>query len=640
MPNYQPDLTGTAPANYIDTYQRMVWKAGQKLLFDVPVFDNDALEVIAVGGVPETLIAGIDYVINIDDTHDDAIGFCKTIDNEFTLTLVKSITITRAFVENYLIQCKFNQLFADDIRYTKLNTTSDTLEVTPALISNVVEQIDYLQQMTLNASDTYSSQSELAKMLEIDRTGVRPGNRVPGEHHDINTINGVSFVKPIYGAFYSDNLDVFNVLTGEILPPEAYRIHEPDLAKTRNSGNHHGVFRSIEILIEFVGQIGLNYQAYGGSTDVVSMNSLKDKMVVMETFLSENSFITPGTLHAETSIIKLYNKIADLEGNMRLLLQNGLPNYGDVSTNSSVLKKIVALNADKHWWTVATLYRVDGSNDNVTADVFKFRISTMYTGMLFECSVAVNVGGTYTGDRITVTCINDNVPHAVIDDIIPSLRILEVDTGGAYAGVVLQLGMKLGVGILQESIAIEDISGMESCWKLVPFTANSVNPEDTTVLMPDGVSTYTEGASGCTSKEAGIPFVHGADLLRADTNIGMTVTAYGAASEFNDDSDRVYQGIGEIDWSTIKGISVGMTLNVGGPGVELKLTLPVKFVAVGEHLVEFSSVAAIDGIETEFTVFLFYDNAHSSFMMRTIVRILDDVTTTNTFNLNSTKLAF
>ena len=297
MPNYQPDLTGEAPENYLDTYQRMIWKGSQKLEFTTPVFNNANLEVIAVGGTPTNLVLGTDFIIEPNDVHDDAIAFCKSIDDQFNLVLIKSLTIIRPFTGNYMVQCKFNQLFADDIQYTKLHTTSDTLEVTPNLVSNMVEQIDYLQQMVLNASEAYSVQSGFAKIIDVDMTGTAPENLITDELHDINTANGIRFINTIYGPFFRNGLIVTNALTGLPLDEDDYQVLEVDLAKTHNCSDPLGVYRSIEILVPFVGQIAITYQAYGGSTDVISMDSLKDKLVVLETFLSENSFTCRSIYH-------------------------------------------------------------------------------------------------------------------------------------------------------------------------------------------------------------------------------------------------------------------------------------------------------------------------------------------------------
>jgi len=166
---------------------------------------------------------------------------------------------------------------------------------------------------------------------------------------------------------------------------------------------------------------------------------------------------------------------------MRLLLQNGLPTYGDVSTGTALLKKVSAVDTSLHWWSIATLYQVDGSNDFVKADVFKFRLTSIHTKLMFECVVSVDVDNMA---RTQVKCLNSNIPENTIDMASPMLRILYSNQGSTYEGMTLQIGMKLQA--LQETFDIEDMSGRESCWKLIPFDANSTPPEDTAVLLPPG----------------------------------------------------------------------------------------------------------------------------------------------------------
>ena len=622
MPDYQPDLTGEAPENYIDTYQRTIWKPGQQILFDQPVFHNNKLELLVIGSPSVAMVEGVDYVVNPMDIHEDAMGFCKSIDPQFGNVLLKSITIIKTFIGDYKIQVKYNQLFADEIRYTKLNSTSNTIEVTPTLISNMVEEIDYLQQMVLNVSDSYSVQSGETRVLEIDVTGSLPDNLVETELHDINSINDVIYINPVYGAFYAAGLIVKNHANGQDVN---YKLHEADLAKTHNSSEPSGVFRSLEITDVFVGEVEISYQAYGGSTDVVSMNTLKDKQIVLEQFLSQNSFITPGTLHADPTIIGLINKIADMEGQMRLLLQNGLPTYGDVSTNTSVRKKLIALDANHHWWSIASLYRVEGSNDNVISDTFKFRLQSLYTKLMLECSVAVNADPNYNGERITISCDNANIPSDVLLTALPKLRIIEVTGSGEYSGVILQMGIRLGSGILQETLAVEDMSGKESCWVLDTFVAPSINPQDTAVLMPEGTLVYTDGDANNLKDEVDIPYPSGVIVTRPVTNISLSITAVGAATVLNDDDANLYQEVGDLDWVNLRSVDHEYIVDVAGAATPIKINLPVTFTGLEGNLIEFRNITEISGCNMELIFTLFYDGSSGSYKMRTVIKELTSV---------------
>ncbi len=647
MPNYTaPDLSGILPEYHVDTYQRMIYKSPQKLEFKVPVFENDLLEVILLGTVPTPLIKGADWIVEVDDIHDDAISVAKSIDPAFDDVLLKSVTIIRSYAEDYSVQLKFNQLTADVISYARLNSLTNDLEVTPTLVSNMIEQIEYLQQMILNADDSYSEQSSFAKILNIDTTGEDPANLIEDEEHDINTFGAVQFINCIYGAFYEGNLILKNGQTDEIINPENYKILEPDLAKTRNSSHPSGVYRSIKLEMDFVGIIKVTYQAYGGSTDILSMNHVKDRINIIEGFLSGNSFITPNTLHADPVVIRMLDKIQSMEGQMRLLLQNGLPSYGDVTTNTSVLKKITAADDLKHWWSIASLYRVDGSNENVVADVFKFRIKTLHSNMMFECSVAVNLAESYVGERFQVTCNNSSLPRDVLTTTLPTLRLIGVREGGIYTGVVLQIGMNVGQALLQETLAIEDISGKESCWILVPFQAPSINPEDSGVLMPDGVSVYTPGGTHSFTYNNIIPFNKGINFLRHDTNVAIGVTPYEQADVFVHDHEHVLQEVGGLEFTKASSIKAKFTLNIGGTPYDIDTKIPMSYVDKVFNVMGGDCIIRTrDNGHFRVAFYLFVEEAvlpdtGFNYTIRVDVRNLRDELVTDTFNLRGAKLLF
>ena len=643
MPSYYDiDKSGVDLAYYTTVYNRVIFKSPQKLKFDKPVFHNDMLEVIDIsGGVPTNLIEGTDWIVMPDDQHDDAIAYVKSIDSAFNGVLLKSITIIKPYNSDYKVQLKFNQLYSDNIDYARINQYQE-LEVTPTLIGNMLEQVHYLQQMVLNSSDVYSAQSSEVKVLDEVPTGDDDTNLIVDEAHDINTIDGIAYIRTIYGAFFKDSVVIKNGNSGDALELGThYEILEADLAKTNNTNNPSGVFMTIKITFDFVGEILVSYRAYGGATDVISVRKLHDRVLGVENFLSGNSFVTPHTLSADPAMMSINDKIQHLEGMMRLLLQNGLPSYGDVSTGTAVLKKLISPDAMLHWWSIATLYRVDGSSSDITADVFKFRIKSLHSGIMFECSVAVNVNDN-SDSRISVTCDNDNIPANTLETITPKLRILEVKSGGQYSGVVLQLGMRLGVGILQETIDIEDMSGKESCWKVVPFTADSVNPEDTAVLMPDELTTYSYDTPNHLVDEAMIPFKSGLNILKVNSNIPLTLNALNDINVVdNTDLDSMVQEVGDIDMSGVTGFKNSITVNIGDPSpVTVDLLIPLTKWDKMNRVWEGRSEISINDVKMIWICKLFFDVQAIAYKMSYTVLPVDTTIITDTFNVVSTKLVF
>jgi hypothetical protein len=271
-----------------------------------------------------------------------------------------------------------------------------------------------------------------------------------------------------------------------------------------------------------VGDIKVSYRACGGVPDIISSRDMKDTIANIENYIVDTTFVTSGTMSNVPIITTVLNKIQQMENDMRLLLQNGLPSYGDVSTGTAVLKKLIAIDTNIHWWSIATLYRVEGSETDIIADVLKFRIKSLYADMMFECSVAVNTE-TSASNRMVVRCANENISDSLFEVSVPMLRLIEVTSGSGYSGVVLQLGMKLGAGILQETVDIEDMSGKESCWKMVPFVANSINPEDDNILMPDEVSTFVSGSNGHLVDSVVVPFNGGVNITTIGSTTNMTL---------------------------------------------------------------------------------------------------------------------
>lgn len=565
MPSYfTPDLTGLDHSYYVNTYQRTIFRYPQKVSFDIPIFDNDRLTVTRLGITNAPLIKGIDFVIEDNDIDYDAISVCKNIDPSFTGILLKSITILlyENISSEFKIQVTFNQLFADVISYAAINREQE-IEVTPTLIANMISQISYLQQMVLNSSSSYSNQSSITKIaLNEYPDGDNDENLIIDEPHDIDTLNNKSFIRPVYGSFFRDSVIVKNSLTNEAFASTDFEVQDLDISKTKVTSNHSGVYRLIKIKKEFVGQVKVTYRAYGGQADVASIRSVQDQLNIIGSFLASTSYITPDTLSADPTITNILNKLQEMDGTMRLLLQNGLPSYGDVTTGTAVVKKLTAQDDNLHWWTIATLYRVDGSTDNILADVFKFRLKSVLSQLMFECSVSVDTNN--STNRLNVTCENSHVPDDVLNKYCPKLRILEVNNGGVYSGVVLQVGLKLGTGILQETIDIEDMSGRESCWKLVAFNSSSVPAEDTGVLMPNGSTVFSYGEASSLVDSASIPFNNGINILNASSNIPLTLGDINSGTiQSTSNFDLIFQNVEKVDLDKVKSFEIEAIVDIG-----------------------------------------------------------------------------
>jgi len=508
-----------------------------------------------------------------------------------------------------------------------------TIEVTPTLIGNMLEQITYLQQMVLNPSGLYSPQSTEVKILEEDPVGTAITNHIENEIHGIDTINGVKYIRPIYGSFFRDSVVISNAQNNEVFIVDIdYIVMEVDLVKTRNTPNASGVYNTIHIIKPYVGDIKLTYQAYGGMTDITSIRRLHDRLWVIEDYLSHTSLITPATLPADPAIIAMRNKLQEIDGQMRLLLQNGLPSYGDVSTGSAVLKKITAPDQLTHWWSIATLYRVEGSNDNILSDVFKFRLKSLISGLMFECSVATDARMN-SSNRLLVRCLNSNVPDDTLLKYVPRLRVLEVTAGGIYSGVILQLGMKIPSGILQETLDIEDMSGRESCWKLVPFDANSTPPEDTGILMPNGIATWAYSDSNSLKDVATIPFPQSLSVTVAPVNVAVVIDGSCGIESL------LIQTFDEIDVQAVKGLEVTMVVNIINPLPTTEIVhIPFTSWASLNHRYAGKAAVSINNIDYTIETRLHINTVTGLYELQFVVTRID--ASVDTLNITNIKLFF
>ena len=81
--SFTPDLSGLNPDYFVSTYQRTIFMYAQKIMFDVPVFQNAQLVITKMGTIPETLKLGVDYIVYADDIDVDAMSVCMNIQHSF-----------------------------------------------------------------------------------------------------------------------------------------------------------------------------------------------------------------------------------------------------------------------------------------------------------------------------------------------------------------------------------------------------------------------------------------------------------------------------------------------------------------------------------------------------------------------------
>jgi hypothetical protein len=510
-----PDLTGQDPAYLKDNDTYIIHKDRQKIDFDEPVFlDSIVIHMLDnLGTASYTLIRGIDWQTESADIADTAISRMKVYDEYFDKDLVNSIRITKPFVSEYRICMEYQKLYPENIKRSLLN--SNMLEVTPDLIGSMLENIEYLSMITRSVADTDSLHEGQPMLFQLDIHKENPHNYVEHEIHEINVLENRNIVKPIGGSFFKDSVKVRIKDDPNYLElGRDYLIFRNNLSKTASTSNVSGVYDFIYINREYVGKIEVSYHAYGGDATVYDVTELNTKCNNILNYLTDSSFLTSASLGTAPAIAALRDKVLELEDDMRKLL-SGQASYGDVSDGKAILKKITAADDELHWYTLAELYKVDGSNDIIISDRMQFRLKTLKTNMMFDAIISVNLSN--ETNKFHVDLLSEHydkgfIPYedySNINNIIrPQLRIVYNTDDIENSGVLLQLGMEFK-GFIEETVVVEDLSGKECCWKLVTPPDTAVGPEDDTIPLPNSEQVYDSLNPDSISISTLVPFKDG-----------------------------------------------------------------------------------------------------------------------------------
>lgn len=527
---YTPDLTGTDEGCLVENDIYTIFKATQRIEFSVPIYLN-SISITTVDTIPETLIKGTDWIVEDDDYADTATARMRTYDSSFEADLVNAIVIQKTFTSSYKLNIVHQRLYPIDIKKSLL--LDRQLEVTPDLIGNLLEQVDYLTTITTSISDATSDSDIEPKLYEVDLSRTNPNNDISDELHTVNVLEGKKIIRPIAGSFFESTLTIsLRDNPDPLILGTDYAVFGVNIPKTKSISVEDGIYDFIIINREYVGDIEINYHAYGGEPTIDDLSAINTKLINITTYLQNSSFMTADNLGTAPIITALNDKLTSLEEEMRNLLE-GSASYGDVTYGSSAVKKITAFDTDLHWYSIATLYTVDGSTEIVTADRMFFRVTMDNTKFMFDVMVSVNLNN--PNDPFTVKVLAENYPKGYVpfedySDIAnimrPQLRIIYNDNEFQNTGIILQLGMELK-GLTSETIGIEDLSGKESCWKLIASTADdTTEADDDIVTLPSGEHIYDTVNTDSVAISSLVPFKDGYLAYAGSISLNRTEGGY------------------------------------------------------------------------------------------------------------------
>jgi hypothetical protein len=493
-----------------------IFKYGQLVNFETPVF-KETLKVYSIsGGVTTVLVEGTDFTVPQDciTACDNDVSRAKIEDQEFDKVLISGIQMIKGVDdEGYTISVDYQKLYPNEVRTAYLH--NEPLNITPELMLGLVRAVEDLtvRSNSVNNSTTLIDPVSVVYELDVDKSNIN--NYVEEEVHDIDVGNGRYVILPKGGSFYGDSVTVYYPKIGTTLVEGSdYYLAGQNEAKLKVTSHKSNVFDFIVITSPISGEVKISYHAFGGEPTVDNYNDLLKYYQNLVQYCKSNLGLTATTLGSTKVMTAVFDRITALETSMRRLL--GTPSYGDITTGKSVLMKLFTDQPGMHWYTIASLYTANGENMQPTdSDTFVFRLQSKLSKFQFTAAVAVNLNNE-ENDRMSVTVLSENfnrgyVPftdYADVNKIIrPQLRVVW-NQSSVLTGAYLQLGFTL-TNMLEETICIEDMSGHESVWKLPDEVATVTYPQDSDFTLPNGTSVWSDSLSTSKSESILIPFQKG-----------------------------------------------------------------------------------------------------------------------------------
>lgn len=487
-----PDLTGKNLNCRVENDQRMVIVQDQIIEFHDSVF-ADSIEMVLVGTVTKPLVKDLDWAILDSNIDYEAMAAMRLREPTFSSVLVKSVTMVKTYVADYKIALVYQKLYPLPSSLA-LQNAPEKVEFTPEAWLDLLETVKRHDLLLAPISDVHGETFiKNPKLLEPDPNQEREANKIIDEVYSLNVPNKVAVIHPINGAFFKDSLSIkrTDLDTGnELVYGEDYIVYGYDSYKTANTLNTSGVYKFISFLKPFVCDVSISYHAYGGDPTLYDIKAHDESINNIVEYILNAQLLTAETVQNAPVIMNMINKLSALEEEMRRLANQGRPTYGDATNGTTLLKKISSVDTDFHWWTIAELYKVSGSDEVFISGTLRVNVQTLLTKFAFTAYVTVNLDNPI--DQLKVTVPSSLTPlgytpykdYSELDQIIrPQFRIIWNQNAVQNSGIYLQIGMALKTAAT-ETIAVEDVSGLESCWKIIPSPEEAVLPEDDMLTLP------------------------------------------------------------------------------------------------------------------------------------------------------------
>lgn len=504
---HYPDLTGIDPLYRRTTDRVILTGNGQIITFPHPIYADSLTIESQLNGSYYQLVRDVDWIYTPDDIDVGTTSRLRVQDRTFDKVLVTQVRIVRSFPDE-VATMQYQQLYPVD---TVQGIYADSHpNLTPDVVNYLLTTVASLKQGAPLPSTIATAPLD-ARCLPLDIHGVSLDNIVEGERHVINTYDRQNLIRPVYGDYFPDTVRVTAVGVKELTRGVDWIQVACNVPLTSQTNRTDGVYGMILILYGHAGEIEIEYHAAGGQATVSDMERLKSAILDIRDYLSTRQFLDATTLSSTTVIQSMANRIQHLETNMRSLL-SGTVRYDDSTYNSVRRHSIQTTDAQFHWFTIASLYRVEGSLDIPTADQCRLVIQTAQSRVQCDVTIAADVG--VGGHPLSITAgarlVRDGIDPATGGmSLLPysaiKFRIIWNDIDGGASGALLQIGMT--APSFTETLVVNDMSGQESCWILTPVSGLTI-PADDAVTLPSGDTMWSVDSDFSRSAIAMLPGRH------------------------------------------------------------------------------------------------------------------------------------
>ena len=502
---YLPDPTGSNPDYLKVNVPFYVYQSGLRMPFSKsPIFAH-TLVIKLTDGTARTLVRDVDWTVQDEDIDVEATAQAFAENRDFPYQLVKSVTfiselatlkqVARSYQEYYMTS---PGLVPDDGR---------ELEFSPSVLQYLLSSVAGLNQRSARVTSPIATNLNPPKLLAFDINKERTANRVTNELVTINTMAGATVVALTNGAFFADSL-VIRAGNITFSPSTDYQpIGFSPLSQ--KSTNKSGIYTHIAINRAFAGPLSIDYHAVGGTVQPQDIASTYGMMLGIRDYLDNSTFITEDSVITTPAFRALDARQSKTEDIVRRLL-SGSPSYGDANTSTpsvAVTRPIIADDSQHHWFTIATLYQVQGSTDIIEADAFSGRVYFPDSKISLTFDVDFNKSQQRNPVSFTTRSLVMDPNYVAFSDLAvdapqyPLVRVIWNYAAESFSGACIQVGIPLPN--LTDLMVVENFSSQESCWKLsrvneqVPGSTmiNKTRPDDNNFMLPDLESMWSQNSS-------------------------------------------------------------------------------------------------------------------------------------------------